>query len=326
MGADRMARTVDRLSMVPTARSAAQEADSRRFWIGVTCAAVLHAALILGFVRSAPRYLGAPEGSQTGISVELVDAADLLSASTAWPVPPSTGHPGGPPPPPPPAPRDAAPWPEPKTAAAPPVEAESPSLLAPPAARKDSPPAPPAKSIPAPSLDLSPSLRFDLPHGAFVPGGRYAAVMRPPNVTRSGENDEFGRGVIRALRKTMPVSPDTLGRVTVRLLLSDTGNLTQLQLVRSSGDPILDQNVGVRRQAVELPDPARGLDGARPHVPRHLHLPLRRIRLRRDLMIGRLLADASDKYPVADPIAAPAKTSESCGQESSSCQFQPSAR
>ena len=217
--------------------------------------AALHAALIAGFVRSAPRYLGEPEGSQSGISVELVDAADLASTSTALPPEPSVGGPGSAAPPPR---RDAAPEPEPKTAIAPPTERENPGPGAPPAPNKESVPAPPAKSKPAPPLDLSPSLRFDLPDGAFAPGGRYAAVMRPPNVTRSGENDEFGRGVIRALRKTMPVSPDTLGRVTVRLLLSETGNLTQLQLVRSSGDPILDQNVVFAAKQSSFPIPPAG--------------------------------------------------------------------
>jgi protein TonB len=250
--------------MVLRMRSAGLKADSRRFWIGVAVMATLHAALIAGFVRSAPRYVGELEGSQSGISVELVDAADLQSRSTVLPPEPSVGGPGSSAAPPPR--RDAAPQPEPKAAAAPPVEAERPSPLAPPAARKDSPsapnkesaPAPPTKSKPAPSLDPSPSLRFDLPDSAFAPGGRSAAVMRPPNVTRSGENDEFGRGVIRALRRTMPEARDTLGRVTVRFLLSETGNLIQLQLVRSSGDPILDQNVVFAARQSSFPIPPAG--------------------------------------------------------------------
>jgi protein TonB len=265
MGLDRAAPPATRVPMVLRMRSAGLKADSRRFWIGAAVMATLHAALIAGFVRSAPRYVGELEGSQEGISVELVDAADLASASTVRSAEPSIGQPGSAPPPPPPTPRDAAPQPEPKAAAAPPVEAERPSPPTPPAAResppapnKESTPAPPTKSKPAPSLDVSPPLRFDLPDGAFAPGGRSAAVMRPPNVTRSGENDEFGRGVIRALRKTMPVPRDALGRVTVRLLLSETGNLTQAQLVRSSGDPILDQNVVFAARQSSFPIPPAG--------------------------------------------------------------------
>jgi protein TonB len=246
--------------MVLRMRSAGLKADSRRFWIGAAVMAALHAALIAGFVRSAPRYLGAPEGSQSGISVELVDAADLASASTVRPVePPATARSGSAPSPPPsPTPQDAAPWPEPKTAAVPPSEPDNANPLAPPPARKDSPPAPPAKSQPMPLLDLSPSLRFDLPDSAVIPSSRYPSVTRPPNVTRSRENSEFGRAVIRALYKTMPVAGDTVARVTIRLFLSETGNLTQLQLVRSSGDPILDQNVMFAARQSSFPIPPAG--------------------------------------------------------------------
>jgi TonB family protein len=110
-----------------------------------------------------------------------------------------------------------------------------------------------------PSLDLAPSLRFDLPDSAVIPGSRYPpAVTRPPNVTRSRENSEFGRAVIRALNKTMPVAGDTVARVTIRLFLSEHGNLTQLQLVRSSGDPILDQNVMFAARQSSFPIPPAG--------------------------------------------------------------------
>ena len=122
MGADTIARAANRLPMVPRRRPAALRAESRKFWIGVTCAAVFHAALIIGFARSSDRRVGEPEGSASGISVELVDAADLLSKSTVQP--PSDPSPTGPgsiaqPPPQPPA-RPI----EPQTAAAPPVERE----------------------------------------------------------------------------------------------------------------------------------------------------------------------------------------------------------
>ena len=44
--------------------------------------------------------------------------------------------------------------------------------------------------------------------------GRSLSGMNwPPGITRSGENDNFGRGVIRALKKTMPPATGTKGRV-----------------------------------------------------------------------------------------------------------------
>src|SRR5688572_27410768 len=100
MGLDRAARPATRVPTVLRMRPAGLKADSRRFWIGVTVMAALHAALIAGFVRSAPRYLGEPEASQSGISVELVDAADLASTSTVLPPEPSVGGPGSAAPPP----------------------------------------------------------------------------------------------------------------------------------------------------------------------------------------------------------------------------------
>src|SRR5207237_1203079 len=105
--------------------------------------------------------------------------------------------------------------------AAPPDPAQQPKQTGP--AAKNPPPTPPAQHPPQPQPQQKLSLQLDLPPQALVPGSRGAAVVRPPGATRSGENDEFGRGVIRALRKTMPGS-DVLGRVTVRLFLSETGN------------------------------------------------------------------------------------------------------
>lgn len=197
MGADRIARTADRLPMVPRRRpTAALNAESRRFWIGVACAAVFHAALILGVARSSSRYLGEPEGSSSGISVELVDEADLLSRSTvpslAEQPPASAGSPA----PPPPQPEAAsAPAPEPQTATAVPIEREKPSSLAVPApAAKERETSPPAKPKPKSSLQQSPSLRLDLPDAMIGPSGRSASVMRPPGVTRSGRTTSSGAG------------------------------------------------------------------------------------------------------------------------------------
>ena len=100
-------------------------------------------------------------------------------------------------------------------------------------------------------------LELSLPDSALAPAGRSAAFARPPNITRSGENDEFGRGVIRALRRTMP-SSERLGQVTIRLFLSETGNLLEARLIRSGGDPIMDQNVVFAAKQSSFPIPPNG--------------------------------------------------------------------
>ena len=261
MGADTIARAAKRLPMAPRRRPAVLKAESRKFWIGVTFAAVLHAALIIGIARSSDRRVGEPEGSASGISVELVDAADFLSRSTVQsPSDPSLAGPGSivSPPPRPAAEPSPARAPEPQTAAAPPIEVEKPSPLSPPTPTVKEKTPPPAKAKPKPPPEPSPPLQLDLPGAMIAPGGRSAAVMRPPGVTRSGENDEFGRGVIRALRQTMPTPSGALGRVTIRLFLSETGNLADLRLIRSAGDPILDQNVMFAAKQSSFPIPPAG--------------------------------------------------------------------
>ena len=228
--------------------------------MGLTCAAVLHVALIVGISRSSTRIMGDRVGQPDGISVELVDAADLMSKSTVAvdPTPPGSPSMAQPPRPDPPRPTPRPSEPEKTTAR--PIEPEKPEAVplpgltpkereAPPAAK--SKPKPQPQSPPQPDLPL----QLNLPDMTFSPPSRSAAVSRPPGVTRSGENDEFGRGVIRALRQTMPRPTGTLGRVTVRMFLTEQGNLQEVRVVYSGGDPILDQSVlfAVKQASFPLP-------------------------------------------------------------------------
>jgi protein TonB len=274
MGAEGQARKANVLHGV-AGRLAAIKSERRRFWVLVGLAAVVHAALIIGIGRSMPRTIGAPEAAQDGISVELVDAADLDSKSSVMPEPPaSAGNPApaAPPPQPPPPPEEEKPVPpappepaqEKQTTAS--IDKEIPNVAAP----QITPPKQPKTAMvpkeqrepkekertkPAPERD---PLQLSLPDiPSFIPGGRAAALARPPGITRSGENDEFARGVIRALRRTMPGS-DRPGRVTIRLFLTEKGNIQEVQLIRSGGDPIMDQNVVFAAKQASFPLPPVG--------------------------------------------------------------------
>ena len=134
---------------------------------------------------------------------------------------------------------------------------------------------PPSRLRSSPRSCRKPQLQLSLPDAPIVPGGLSPSFARPAGITRSGENDEFGRRVIRALRQTMPRPGGVLGQVTVRFLLSENGNLVEVRLMQERGDPIIGPERGVRREAIELPDPACRLDADRPHFPGDLHLPLR---------------------------------------------------
>jgi TonB family protein len=90
------------------------------------------------------------------------------------------------------------------------------------------------------------------------PGENYASFSRPAGITRSGENDDFARGVIRALRKTMPPGRGLLGRVTIRFLLTENGNLQEVQLVNTSGNGALTQDVVFSSRQAYFPFPPRG--------------------------------------------------------------------
>ena len=268
------------------------------FWIGLSCAALLHACMILSVGRAAPRQLGERDGNPAAISVELVDPAELRgSAKPARPhqsradagdaaasSPPAVAAipalPSGP---------GVAPSSAPPDLATAPASASPPSAEVPPAAERPppaagkktatlsaqeaptaaqpldsipplsaTPPSTPAPDAPKTKTPPRPSLQLDLPTDFATPSGLSTAAIRPPDITRSGENDEFGRRVIRALRQTMPAARGELGRVTVRLLLSATGDLVEVQLVRPASDPILTQSVVFAVKQSSFPIPPAG--------------------------------------------------------------------
>jgi periplasmic protein TonB len=254
--ADDIALAARRRNAVVRRALAARRAQQRKFWIGVACATVLHAALFVSFSASSSlRRIGEPDASPEGISVELVDVADFMSQTTIpaqqESAPPSLAQP---PPPPaatePPPPTPSPPVPEPNKAVA--IE------KAPDPVSRPEPPTKQSTSLPAKTKTaLAPPLDLRLPDASFAPMGRSAAFSRPPGITRSGENDEFGRGVIAALRRTMPAN-NARSQVTIRLLLSDKGNLIEVRLIRSGGDPILDQNVLFAVKQSNFPIPPVG--------------------------------------------------------------------
>jgi TonB family protein len=106
-------------------------------------------------------------------------------------------------------------------------------------------------------------LDLTLPKPSFTPtftslsGRGGAGVERPPGITRSGENDDFAKGVIRALQRTMPQLTDTFGRVTVRITLDRNGSLVGTRVMRPSHVAGLDQSVVFSTQQASFPFPPK---------------------------------------------------------------------
>lgn len=105
------------------------------------------------------------------------------------------------------------------------------------------------------SLDLSTPKNLMQPSFG---GGRSAGLQRPPGITRSGLNDAFARGVIRALQQTMPQLVDINGRVTIRILLSETGNVVEVRLLSGAKNSTLNQDVVFAAQQTSYPIPPTG--------------------------------------------------------------------
>jgi len=111
---------------------------------------------------------------------------------------------------------------------------------------------------PPTELDLSLPKEMSMAQSFDNFGSASSAVGRPPGITRSGANDDFGRGVIRALKKTMPPATGTKGRLTIKLILDERGNIATLKLVKPAGIRDLDDGVMFSAQQSSFPFPPQG--------------------------------------------------------------------
>jgi protein TonB len=87
--------------------------------------------------------------------------------------------------------------------------------------------------------------------------GRSAGIERPAGITRSGANDEFARGVIKALRQTMP-QMEVLGRLTVRIIINMNGNIESVEIVNRSENSDLNRAVVFSTKQASFPFPPNG--------------------------------------------------------------------
>lgn len=271
-------------------------ASDRGFRRALVVALALHLSLMLGFLTApeslTQKRLGEPDADPNGVSVEIVDMADLksrtnvpLMGSPPEPMPQPQQQPTPKPPEKQAKPPEPTPEPEqsqlqpqqqpsqPQAAEPPPqqpakeaprekteaIEAPgNPPPSEPPAEQpKPAPPTKHAARPPAPSSQQAPQRRvldLSIPPSALNITPRDVGAQRPPGITQSGENDQFGRGVINALWRTFP-QLRTTGVVGVRFVLNTKGNLTNIVVTRSSGDSNLDQTIVFAVKQASFPIP-----------------------------------------------------------------------
>lgn len=87
--------------------------------------------------------------------------------------------------------------------------------------------------------------------------GREAGIQRPAGITRSGANDDFARGVVRALRQTMP-QMNALGRMTVRIIINQNGNIESVEVLSRSENTDLNRAIVFSTKQASFPFPPNG--------------------------------------------------------------------
>jgi len=272
------------LNVAASSPIATRGADDNGFRRGLLAALALHSLLLLGLWQAKPRVIGDPAGSDDAISVEIVSAGDM---GAAGPAEAQAAEQAAAVPPPVPAPEaatekaDPAPQPAEKPSETPPEKLAAtaplpeltdmadlfalsdPKVQPKPAEtatheHRDQPSAQPKKSKPVQTSKLDLSVPDTMLSAGATASGLSASSTRPPNITRSSQNDVFGRAVIAALRATMPPPDWPPNRVTIRILLNEQGNAIDVSVIRHSDDATFDQAVRFSALQANFPIPPGG--------------------------------------------------------------------
>ncbi len=280
----------------------------RRRWPYRALAAALavHLAIIALFIArpGQPRQLGLENG--VPLNVTIISSADLKRLSSdpflqdAPPPAPET-------PPSPPEPQAVPVPPQPPMVPAPPQQQAAPVSQEPPVEEANAAFSP-SKSKPVKTTDYDPSgfiemasaqfsaqlnqafkaaeARRDTQRSAQPQREATRAAMAAPNVkvmrpgaTHVGKSDEFERAVIWALGATVPMGNGKWGTSVVTFVVSETGKVEGLTLIKSAGDNWLDQGALLAVKQARMPVPPAGLPaGDRTFVIRYISDPMLRRR------------------------------------------------
>jgi protein TonB len=244
---------------------AANPWSRRALYAALVAAFLLHLAVLAPFmIRPAPsapddHQLGMEQGAPEHLNVSVISEADLKRLSSdpfrqEAPPSPTPAETPGPPPEPAPEPRETPA----KEASA----AESPTQAK--TDDKKNLPFDPSSYIAMASEQFGSQLkqavnRAEARHEQHTPrqGGNVKSFR--PGATHQGKSDEWERKVIWALAGTKPMGNGKWGTVLVTFVVTDSGQVQGLTLLKSSGDNWLDQGALLAVKQARMPPPPPGL-------------------------------------------------------------------
>ncbi len=241
--------------------------SKRALYIALAAAFLLHLAVLAPFmIRPAPsapdvHQLGMEEGTPEHLNVSVISEADLKRLSSdpfhqESPPSPTPAETPGPPPEP-----QAAPQPK-ETPAKEASAAESPTR----AKTDDKKNFDPSSYIAMASEQFGFQLKQAVnraearqEQAQHTPrqGGNVKSFR--PGATHQGKSDEWERKVIWALAGTKPMGNGKWGTVLVTFVVTDSGQVEGLRLLKSSGDNWLDQGALLAVKQARMPPPPPGL-------------------------------------------------------------------
>jgi protein TonB len=246
----------------------------RALYLAIAAALTLHLAVLTPFLVRPPalapllekpdRELGMEDGKREQLSVAVISEADLKRLSSdpfrqeARPAPEETETP----------PQEAPP-PEPPSPAQEAVK-EASASFSPTESKSDQ-----KREVPFDTAGYiaaaSEQFGFQLKQAVHASEARQEQQARPvpkqlgnvksfrPGATHQGQSDEWERKVIWALAATKPMGNGQWGTTLVTFVVSESGQVQGLRLVKSSGDNWLDQGALMGVRQARIPAPPAGL-------------------------------------------------------------------
>jgi protein TonB len=245
--------------------------SKRALYAAIAIAFLLHLAVLTPFVlRPAPpvsdavHELGMEDGAPEHLNVSVISEADLKRLSSdpfRQEAPPSPAPVEMPAPPPEPQAAPEPPQPPVKEASA----ASSPAQSD--ASDKKSPPFDPAGYI----ARMSEQFGFELKQAVHADEARQQQAQHTPRqsgnvrslrpgATHQGKSDEWERKVYWALGATW-MGNGKWGSAVVTFVISESGQVQGLRLIKSSGDNWLDEGALMAVKQARIPAPPPGLPG-----------------------------------------------------------------